>query len=163
MSTINPESIATMNVIKKDTIIDSVKYYGRIMIQGKTTSKQNYISLNEFKLKYISPSENATVFQIDGNVIDHLEEQIAGDVYLSSSTLMNHAPEYPDVDWNNRIIAVQGRILYTNQQLKSFRDLRTDAAWNSLTEILSNTLSKAQLIIPKMNNIEDILQKWESK
>ena len=71
MSTFNPESIATMNVIKKDTIIDSVKYYGRIMIQGKTTSKQNYISLNEFKLKYISPSENATVFQIDGNVIDN--------------------------------------------------------------------------------------------
>jgi hypothetical protein len=71
MSAFNPENIATMNVVKKDTIIDSVKYYGRIMIQGKTTSKQNYISLNEFKLKYISPSENATVFQIDGNVIDN--------------------------------------------------------------------------------------------
>ena len=70
MSTFNPESIATMNVVKKDTIINSVKYYGRIMIQGKTTSNQNYISLNEFKLKYISPSENATVFQIDGNIID---------------------------------------------------------------------------------------------
>jgi hypothetical protein len=25
--------------------------------------------LNKFKLKYINPSENATVFQIDGNVI----------------------------------------------------------------------------------------------
>jgi len=71
MSAFNPENIETMNVVKKDTIIDSVKYYGRIMIQGKTTSKQNYISLNEFKLKYISPSENATVFQIDGNVIDN--------------------------------------------------------------------------------------------
>ena len=70
MSAFNPENIATMNVVKKDTIIDSVKYYGRIMIQGKTTSNQNYISLNEFKLKYISPSENATVFQIDGNIID---------------------------------------------------------------------------------------------
>jgi hypothetical protein len=41
MSTINPESIGTMNVIKKDTIIDSVKYYGRIMIQGKTTNSHN--------------------------------------------------------------------------------------------------------------------------
>jgi len=71
MSTINPDSISTVNVVKKDTIIDSVKYYGQIMIQGKTTSNQNYISLNEFKLKYISPSESATVFQIDGNVIDN--------------------------------------------------------------------------------------------
>ena len=69
MSTINPESIDTMNVIKKDTIIDSVKYYGRIMIQGKTTNKHNYISLNEFKLKYVSPSENVPVFQIDENIV----------------------------------------------------------------------------------------------
>ena len=69
MSTINPESIGTMNVIKKDTIIDSVKYYGRIMIQGKTTNNHNYISLNEFKLKYVSPSENIPVFQIDENIV----------------------------------------------------------------------------------------------
>ena len=70
MSTINPESIGTMYVIKKDTIIDSVKYYGRIMIQGKTTNNHNYISLNEFKLKYVSPSENVPVFQIDGTIVD---------------------------------------------------------------------------------------------
>jgi hypothetical protein len=69
MSTINPESIGTMNVVKKDTIIDSVKYYGRIMIQGKTTNNHNYISLNEFKLKYVSPSENVPVFQIDENIV----------------------------------------------------------------------------------------------
>ena len=68
--TINPESIASMNVIKKDTIIDSVKYFGRIMVQGKNISNHNYMSLNEFKLKYISPSENATVFQIDGTIVD---------------------------------------------------------------------------------------------
>ncbi|WP_338408164.1 hypothetical protein [uncultured Flavobacterium sp.] len=70
LSTLNSESIASINVIKKDTIIDSVKYYGQLIIQGKTTDNHNYISLNEFKLKYISPSENVTVFQIDGNIID---------------------------------------------------------------------------------------------
>ena len=69
MSTINPESIATMNVIKKDTIIDSVKYNGRIIIEGKISYNHNFMPLNNFKLKYINPSENAIVFQIDGNVI----------------------------------------------------------------------------------------------
>jgi hypothetical protein len=69
MSTINPESIATMNVVKKDTIIDSVKYNGRIIIEGKISYNHNFMPLNKFKLKYINPSENATVFQIDGNVI----------------------------------------------------------------------------------------------
>ena len=70
LSTINPESINSVNVVKKDTIIDSVKYFGKIMIQGKTPSKYNYISLNEFKSKYVSSSENVPVFQIDGTILD---------------------------------------------------------------------------------------------
>jgi hypothetical protein len=69
LSTINPENITSVNVVKKDTIIDSIKYYGRISIQGKTTNNHNYISLNEFKLKYVSPSENIPVFQIDENIV----------------------------------------------------------------------------------------------
>ena len=70
LSTINPESITSVNVVKKDTIIDSVKYFGKIMIQGKTPSKYNYMSLSEFKSKYVSSSENVPVFQIDGTIVD---------------------------------------------------------------------------------------------
>jgi hypothetical protein len=70
LSTINPENISSVNVVKIDTIIDSIKYYGRISIQGKTPSNYNYMTLNEFKLKYVSPSENVPVFQIDGTIVD---------------------------------------------------------------------------------------------
>lgn len=70
LSTINPENITSVNVVKKDTIIDSVKYFGKIMIQGKTPSKYNYMSLSEFKSKYVSSSENVPVFQIDGTIVD---------------------------------------------------------------------------------------------
>ena len=70
LSTINPENITSVNVVKKDTLIDSVKYFGKIMIQGKTPSKYNYMSLSEFKSKYISSSENVPVFQIDGTIVD---------------------------------------------------------------------------------------------
>lgn len=70
LSTINPENITSVNVVKKDTIIDSVKYFGKIMIQGKTPSNYNYMSLSEFKSKYVSSSENVPVFQIDGTVVD---------------------------------------------------------------------------------------------
>ena len=69
LSTINPESITSVNVVKKDTIIDSVKYFGKIMIQGKTNGNHNYMTLNEFKLKYVSPSENFPIFQIDENIV----------------------------------------------------------------------------------------------
>ena len=70
LSTINPQNITSVNVVKKDTIIDSVKYFGKIMIQGKTPSKYNYMSLSEFKSKYVSSSENVPVFQIDGTIVD---------------------------------------------------------------------------------------------
>ena len=70
LSTMNPENITSVNVVKKDTIIDSVKYYGKIMIQGKPPGKYNYMSLNEFKSKYVSPSDNVPVFQIDGTIVD---------------------------------------------------------------------------------------------
>ena len=70
LSTINPENISAVNVIKKDTIIDSVKYYGKIMIQGNSNNYHNYMSLNEFKSKYVSPSENEPVFQIDGTIVN---------------------------------------------------------------------------------------------
>ena len=70
LSTMNPENITSVNVIKKDTIIDSIKYYGKIMIKGKPPGKYNYMSLNEFKSKYVSPSDNVPVFQIDGTIVD---------------------------------------------------------------------------------------------
>lgn len=70
LSTINPQNITSVNVVKKDTIIDSVNYFGKIMIQGKTPSKYNYMSLSEFKSKYVSSSENVPVFQIDGTIVD---------------------------------------------------------------------------------------------
>ena len=70
LSTINPQNITSVNVVKKDTIIDSVKYFGKIMIQGKTPSNYNYMSLSEFKSKYVSSSENVPVFQIDGTIVD---------------------------------------------------------------------------------------------
>ena len=70
LSTINPQNITSVNVVKKDTRIDSVKYFGKIMIQGKTPSKYNYMSLSEFKSKYVSSSENVPVFQIDGTIVD---------------------------------------------------------------------------------------------
>ena len=69
LSSINPENITSVNVVKKDTIIDSVKYYGKIMIQGKTNDNHNYMTLNEFKLKYVSQSENVPIFQIDENIV----------------------------------------------------------------------------------------------
>ena len=42
------------------------------------------------------------------DVDEILDSLVPGDVYLSSSSLVNHAPEYPAAfDWNDRILAIQ--------------------------------------------------------
>lgn len=45
--------------------------------------------------------------QTNSKVQDMTEDQVAGDLYLSSSSLVVHAPEYPNVTWEHRIIAIQ--------------------------------------------------------
>jgi hypothetical protein len=118
MSTINPESIGTMNVVKKDTIIDSVKYYGRIMIQGKTTNNHNYISLNEFKLKYVSPSENVPVFQIDENiVVDDYDTYLIDEKYILKVivTLVENSKQKIKFDFINLLTKSAKNIEESNQ------------------------------------------------
>lgn len=85
-----------------------------------------------------------------------LEDQRPGDAYLSTSALINHAPSYPEVDWDNRIVALQARILYTTEQLKSFRQRRTEESWLSLTEILTAELSTADISIPTLQQVLEV-------
>lgn len=93
-----------------------------------------------------------------GEVDEVLEEQTAGDVYLSSSSLMNHAPEYPFSSWDDRIIAMQARILYTTTDLKLFRALKTDEAWEAMASVLAASLQNVQLNIPTISQIEDMMK-----
>lgn len=95
-------------------------------------------------------------------ITEVLEDQPPGTVYLSSSTLMNHAPEYPANTWNDRIIAMQARIMYTNAQLKQFRAVRTEKSWAELTHILSHTLSQATLHLPTISNIQAVIDEMSN-
>lgn len=98
-----------------------------------------------------------------GEVKELLENQTAGTVYLSSSTLMNHAPEYPSCAWNNRIIAIQARMMYNTTELKYFRSLRTDKSWEALTDVLSSVLARMELKLPTINEISIILDEMKEK
>jgi hypothetical protein len=104
-------------------------------------------------------SKRAT--SVSGSVTDTLETQTgdSGDMYVSSSSLVNHAPEYPaDISWEERIVAVQARLLYTTQMLKDFRSNRTDAAWDSMADILASFLATEPLAVPTMNDVENALK-----
>jgi hypothetical protein len=87
------------------------------------------------------------------------EAQKAGDVYLSSSALMMHAPKFSDTDYDTRVIAIHARILYTSTEVNAFRAVRTDESWESLTTILAENLAVAKIIIPTLEDIEQMKTK----
>lgn len=83
-----------------------------------------------------------------------LERQQPGDVYLSSSTLMRHAPQFFDTDYASRVIAIHARFLYTSAEINHFRQVRTRDSWEKLTHVLANTLAAARLQIPTLAQVE---------
>lgn len=90
------------------------------------------------------------------------EIQNAGDVYLSSSALMMHAPKFSDTDYNSRVVAIHARILYTSAEINTFRALMTDESWECLTNIIAENLAVANIRIPNVVDIEKILSKLSS-
>ena len=89
--------------------------------------------------------------------IEILERQTPRDVYLSSSTLIRHAPQFFDTDYANRVIAIHARILYTSADVNHFRKVRTKDGWEKLTNVLANTLAAANIQIPSLAQVESRL------
>lgn len=86
-----------------------------------------------------------------------LEPQQPGDVYLSSSTLMRHAPQFFDSDHTTRSIAIHSRFLYTSADVNHFYSVRTADSWNKMTTVLANTLSTANIQIPSLAQVNSQL------
>jgi hypothetical protein len=88
--------------------------------------------------------------------IEILETQEPGSIYLSSSTLMKHAPKFSNTNYDTRVIAIHARILYTTEEMKSFTSNITDSGWYSLTSIIANTLATSNIIYPNIHQVNDV-------
>lgn len=90
-----------------------------------------------------------------GGVAEEIcESQVAGQIYLSSSALMLHAPRFSLASYEDRVIAIHARILYTSAELHSFRKNRTEVSWESLVTIVAKHLASINLQIPTANQVE---------
>ena len=109
--------------------------------------------------KRIQPSNNSTIRRpIQGqHPVEVLEKQQPGDVYLSSSTLMRHAPQFFDTDYESRSIAIHARFLYTSADVNKFYNVRTNDSWDKMTNVLAKTLSTADIQIPSLAQVESQL------
>ena len=81
------------------------------------------------------------------------EEQRAGDVYLSSSALMLHAPKFSYASYSTRVIAIHARILYDSPEIASFYANKSAESWRALTSILAINLASADIVVPSLEQI----------
>lgn len=109
--------------------------------------------------KRTQPSNDSTIRRpVRGQQpVEVLEKQQPGDVYLSSSTLMRHAPQFFETDYDSRSIAIHARFLYTSVEVNKFYNVRTNDCWEKMTNVLANALSAADIQIPSLAQVESQL------
>jgi hypothetical protein len=98
--------------------------------------------------------------QNHGAAVEELDPQVPGDVYLTSSALMLHAPKFSYADYDDRVIAIHARILYTSDELRSFRKYRTEESWTRLTAVLADHLSAADIRLPSLSQVQRTLESF---
>jgi len=67
---IKPGDIDSLSVVKKEFLIDSIKYNGQIHIFTKKSYRPKIISLTALKKKYTNLGNKSVVFTIDGNFVN---------------------------------------------------------------------------------------------
>ena len=68
-STLNPQNIDNINVVKRDTLINNLLYRGQLYIVTKEGYSPRYITLTELKNKYTNLKGKPVIFMLDGNFI----------------------------------------------------------------------------------------------
>jgi hypothetical protein len=59
---INPNAIKDVNIVKRDTVINSMKYSNQMYVKTHDSIRVNLMSLSEIKRKYIRASSNECIF-----------------------------------------------------------------------------------------------------
>ncbi|MFV8354446.1 hypothetical protein [Flavobacterium sp. XS2P14] len=66
---INPNEIESVNVIKKDTIINAVLFHGQLYITSKNPKKYDFLTLEKIKNEFTTIKNNDVIYMVNGSFI----------------------------------------------------------------------------------------------
>jgi len=66
---INQNEIESMNVVKKDTTINTVLYRGQLYITSKKPKKYDFMSLEKIKSEFTKIKSNDVIYMVNGTLI----------------------------------------------------------------------------------------------
>mmetsp|Transcript_12925 Transcript_12925/g.21115 ORF Transcript_12925/g.21115 Transcript_12925/m.21115 type:complete len:380 (+) Transcript_12925:122-1261(+) len=86
-------------------------------------------------------AEDVKVTDTPRGYITHEEKQMPGSVYLSSPYIVSHGVGYRKSSWDDRIIAVQCRCLFTGDEYDAIHKATTEE-WQDTMTIVSDCLAR---------------------
>ncbi len=116
----------------------------------------------------LSISGQRTLLAAGGSTSDpdffslHQFQQTPGSVYVSSPFAMKHGPQYPNSSWKNRIIAVQCRILCTENDLKEFYKSDKDQDIVEVMTAIANAFRVHPIEIPTFSEVQRVAEELSS-
>jgi hypothetical protein len=101
MEYIDPNDIESINVIKKNTTINGVLYYGQIYISSKNPKKYDFISLNQVKSEFTKIKSKDVIYMINGALIKTNTETLKLDRNYILSVEVTNSDEFFNLRKNN--------------------------------------------------------------
>jgi hypothetical protein len=101
MEYIDPNDIESINVIKKNTTINGVLYYGQIYISSKNPKKYDFISLDQVKSEFTKIKSKDVIYMINGALIKTNTETLKLDRNYILSVEVTNSDEFFNLRKNN--------------------------------------------------------------
>ena len=79
LKTIDPQQIATIDVLKETMTVEEVKYHGRLNIQLKEGYEPAWMTLSELREKYLEQTDSPAIFLLDEEVINEAADEFRVD------------------------------------------------------------------------------------
>jgi hypothetical protein len=99
LMTIDPQSIDSINVDRKEIIINNMVYYGQIYIKLKDEYNPRFISLTDLEKKYVKSSTRNFIFMIDNEIIHgDYDKLIVDEKYILKIVVDTMRHDKPDLD-----------------------------------------------------------------
>eukprot|EP00009_Paramoeba_aestuarina_P006713 CAMPEP_0201515362 /NCGR_PEP_ID=MMETSP0161_2-20130828/6951_1 /ASSEMBLY_ACC=CAM_ASM_000251 /TAXON_ID=180227 /ORGANISM="Neoparamoeba aestuarina, Strain SoJaBio B1-5/56/2" /LENGTH=314 /DNA_ID=CAMNT_0047912163 /DNA_START=176 /DNA_END=1120 /DNA_ORIENTATION=+ len=90
---------------------------------------------------------------------DHYQDpQEVRDVYISLPAFFYHGVEYPECKWENRIIAIQARFLFNEEEWNKTNRLRGEGKEGEGKKIIAQAISNALISGPVLPSLKEILE-----
>lgn len=102
---------------------------------------------------------HSKLYNVGGNIPLHLVEwQSPGDVYITSPSCFEHAVEYPRCEHKDRVIAIQSRLLVTEDELYTGFKNSNQEEWGELMAVLAPAVASMVKQMPTLESVQRMVQ-----